>query len=364
MKVGILSMQRIYNYGSFLQAFALKSLLEKRGHEVCFVDIESKPNHSYLPNAKAQRFNEKIRHFDKYFFCRLKYSKKNRELNHLFYQQQKLFLELNDHHMISEGYDAIVIGSDEIFNCSSKSMWGVTRQRFGEIKHVPIVLSYAASCGNTGLKDVAEEDKTIIKNALKCMDRISVRDQNTREFIKAYTDQEPEVNLDPVLLYDFKEEMALGEREGVPDAPYMIVYAYRNRIESKMEIDAIQTYARQKGWKTIAIGGSQPWCDEFAVISPFQVLAYFKYAKCVVTDTFHGTVFSAMLNKPLAVLVRDSNKNKLEDLLKRLHIEQHKVSDIDQLDRIMRIANNYDLCNKIIEHEQQHACEYLGNIGL
>ena len=38
MKIGILSMQKILNYGSFLQAYALKNTIESLGHDVCFVD--------------------------------------------------------------------------------------------------------------------------------------------------------------------------------------------------------------------------------------------------------------------------------------------------------------------------------------
>lgn len=77
--------------------------------------------------------------------------------------------------------------------------------------------------------------------------------------------------------------------------------------------------------KTIAIGGSLPWCDEFAVLTPFQVLAYFKNAQCIVTDTFHGTVIAAKFNKPVAIIIRDSNYNKLWDLVERLHIQKSYI---------------------------------------
>ena len=107
-----------------------------------------------------------------------------------------------------------------------------------------------------------------------------------------------------------------------------------------------------------------PWCDEFAVITPFQVLAYFKHAACVVTDTFHGTVISAKLNRPVAVLVRDSNMNKLDDLLKRLHIEQHKVFDMGQLEQILQLNDNYAECNKIIATECEHTQKYFDVMGL
>ena len=52
MKIGILSMQRVYNYGSFLQAFGLKTLMEQRGHEVRYVDIEKKKG--YVPKKKSK----------------------------------------------------------------------------------------------------------------------------------------------------------------------------------------------------------------------------------------------------------------------------------------------------------------------
>ena len=44
MKVGIMSMQRVINYGSYMQAFALKTMLEGLGHEVVFVDYKAKPS--------------------------------------------------------------------------------------------------------------------------------------------------------------------------------------------------------------------------------------------------------------------------------------------------------------------------------
>ena len=41
MEIGILSMQRVVNYGSFLQAYALKQTISALGHTVEFVDIEN-----------------------------------------------------------------------------------------------------------------------------------------------------------------------------------------------------------------------------------------------------------------------------------------------------------------------------------
>lgn len=364
MKVGILSMQRIYNYGSFLQAYALKTLLEQRGHEVLFVDIEKKTQCNNKKRTKLQRFIGRVKYIDKFLFRRIQDSKKNEQLNILFKEQQKKYLKLEERNMTSDGCEAVIIGSDEIFNCSPISEWGITEQRFGKIPGVPNVLSYAASCGYTGMDDLDDGNIEIIKDSLACMKGISVRDKNTERFVKELISKSPEMNLDPVLIFDFKDEIARGEQEGIPKYPYMVVYAYHNRIDSPNEINAIKKYAKRHGLKTIAIGGSLPWCDEFVVITPFQVLAYFKHAACVVTDTFHGTVISAKLNRPVAVLVRDSNMNKLDDLLKRLHIGHHKVSDVGQLEQILQFSDNYEECNKIIANECKHTKKYFDVMGL
>lgn len=360
MKIGILSMQRVYNYGSFLQSYALKKLVESMGHEVKFVDIEyAKKRSENVKKTKLANYIKKLKYVDKYFFRRMEYSKRNHRLNQLFSQWQKEYLGMESVKSEADDCDGVIIGSDEIFNCDSHSVWGITGQRFGEIEGVSLVFSYAASCGYTTFEDVEEKDKKIISNALGKMKAISVRDKNTYDFVKKMGGEKIEFNLDPVLVYNFEEEIEAGMKQGVPQQPYMVVYAYHNRIDSQEEIKNIKMYAKKHNLKTIAIGGSLPWCDEFALISPFQVLAYFKNATCIVTDTFHGTVIAAKLNKPFAVLVRESNANKLDDLLNRLNIEEHSVKKSSELEEILNKMHNYDVCNKIIMEEKKHTKAYL-----
>ena len=134
-------------------------------------------------------------------------------------------------------------------------------------------------------------------------------------------------------------------------------------INDKEEIKSIKDYAKNNGLKTIAIGGSLPWCDEFAVLTPFQVLAYFKNAQCIVTDTFHGTVIAAKFNKPVAIIIRDSNYNKLWDLVERLHIQKHIYCKGMDIASILQSRDDYDLCNKEIKKGIKDADEYLKECG-
>ena len=82
----------------------------------------------------------------------------------------------------------------------------------------------------------------------------------------------------------------------------MIVYAYGTRIRKIEEIQAIKKFARKHKLKIIALEGVQNWCDDYIVADPFRMLDYFYYAEYVVTDTFHGTIFSIINRKSLQQL--------------------------------------------------------------
>ena len=121
--------------------------------------------------------------------------------------------------------------SDEIFNCDSNSIWGIKGQRFGDIANIDFCVSYAASCGYTGAENIRADDRKTIESGLKKLSHISVRDKNTFNFVKDVSGRAANYNLDPVLIYDFYEEVRQGEKEGIPIEPYS-----NNDFQSGMEL--------------------------------------------------------------------------------------------------------------------------------
>ena len=119
-------------------------------------------------------------------------------------------------------------------------------------------------------------------------EEISVRDANSGSIVEQLTGEEPVYNLDPVLTYDY---MNCCNRISQIKATekYLILYAYAGRI-SNDEADWIAEYAKKKNLKVYAIGGIQKCADRFVDCSPFEVLAYFRNAEEVITDTFHGSI--------------------------------------------------------------------------
>lgn len=77
--------------------------------------------------------------------------------------------------------------------------------------------------------------------------------------------------------------------------------------------------------------------------TPFEVLKVFEKAAYVVSDTFHGTIFSIITHSKFCTLVRDTAVNKMTTLLKMVGLQNHIVKNCKELDSILMNDINYDL---------------------
>ena len=188
---------------------------------------------------------------------------------------------------------------------------------------------------------------------------ISVRDENTRSIVEKLTGTMPESHLDPVLIYDFllKEDIP----KAVKEKDYLLLYGYSGRF-TKAECSAIRSYAKEKNLKILYIGGVQQCYGRFIDCSPFEVLAYFKNATAVVTDTFHGSIFSIITHSNFAVFIRSAgygNAEKVRDLLRRLKLENRIITEMQGIDSVLSVFPVYEETDRIIENERTKAYKYL-----
>lgn len=369
MRICILSMQDVQNMGSLLQSYALKEMLTQMDLKVGFLPVESRDKDNLLIQNSVEDFREEAEHIgglsrlkkiDKFFFTRLKNSllrKKQFEIYDRF--REKYFASPSRTQVLI--YDYCVIGSDEVFNCSNKTKWGFTSQLFGDVKEAKHIITYAASCGSTTVKKIPVEVAESIRNAMSNLDAVSVRDKNTKEFVKKLTGKDACVHLDPVLVYDFKDEIDRSVSvEGLPQS-YCVIYSYDNRIHEKSEIESIKNFCREHNMTPICVGIPQFWIKDYIVADPFQCLKVFQNAKFVITDTFHGTIFSVKYCKRFATIVRGSNKNKLQDLIDRVQISNHQISQISssELDRAFDVVHDKKSFDSFIEKERVRSKSYL-----
>lgn len=365
MKISILSMQRILNYGSVLQAYSLKKMLEEQGHDVSFIDIESREEDNDLldPKFYIHFYEDSYEEPGKNVLGNTLIKMQNKLMwinqKKMFHTFQKNKLGLNETNNSKE-YDCCVIGSDEVFNCLQPSKWGFTSQLLGNVHQAKKVITYAASCGYTSADKVPEKIKPLIRESFSKIQSFSVRDANTYEFVKSFSDNEEiSIHLDPVFVGDFDTEIeSFSKKMRLPDN-YCLIYAYSGRLNDKKSIDTIMSFCKKHNMLPIALGGIHNWIRCHPCYNPFEVLWAFKNASFVITDTFHGAIFSAKYSKRFAIVKRASNSNKLGDLLSRLPIKDHLVQEISELETKYIIEKNEEQMNEYITKDRERTIAYL-----
>lgn len=361
--IGILSMQRIKNYGSFLQAYGLKKIIEELGYDVQFVDYKvEKPiiNDDEKNKNVIQKGLATLKGKAK-FLHKIQYIKHKNQFGKKYYK----LLNLTEKPNYTPKLDTLVIGSDEVFNCIQKNKnVGYSLELFGKDNNANKVISYAASFGNTTIEKIKKYDKVDeLKKLLNNFSSISVRDANSSKVVEELIGKKTVQNLDPVLMFDYMKKCKEIPNINIKEK-FMILYAYSGRISIE-EAKFIKKYCKEKNIKIYSIGGAQPYADKFIDCSPFEVLAYFKNAEFIITDTFHGSIFSIINQKNFVTLVRKSvgneygNEEKLTDLLNRLKLSNRIIYDIKDINHKLNENINYYEIFKIIDKERENTYGYL-----
>lgn len=362
IRTGILSMQRIFNYGSFLQAYGLKRILEELGCRVTFVDYHE--GDCLIPPKEGKGWKRKISKAMDVFRCRASLREKLRFIKYKknYAKNYYPYLSLDDDKTYMPVLDLLVVGSDEVFNCvQDNPNVGFSPELFGEGSNANRLISYAASFGNTTMEKLeAYHVKERVASWLKSFDMLSVRDSNSGVIVKALTNKKPEYHLDPVLVYDF-----LGKCSEIPEqvseSDYMILYGYSGRF-SREECYAVRSFADKRGLKVLCIGGIQHCCDRFIDCTPFEVIAYFQHAEYIVTDTFHGSILSIITHSSFASFIRShgyGNAEKIQDLLSRLKQEKRIATKGSDLEGVLQRPVRYEETDRIIVEEREKAYEYI-----
>lgn len=370
-KVGIMSMQRIYNYGSFLQGYALKKLIENLDSEiqVSFVDyIAGEP----LISPQSIKKNGLMRNITKLKeYNNVNSSLKNKIIffNHKRTYAKRFFplLGITDEKNNNTNLDVLVIGSDEVFNCVQSNInVGYSRDLFGHNSNAKKIISYAGSFGNTTLSKIKNHNIfDNLSNDFSEFDAVSVRDSNSYQIVKELGVKDPVLNVDPAIAYDYMNLEKSIPKNRLYKEKYIIVYGYSGRLNLE-ENKILKEYAKKRKLKILCFGGVQSCCDEFIDCNPFELLAYFRDAEAIITDTFHGTIFSIINNKQFGTIIRKSinntygNEEKLGFLLDFYGLSNQKIIDnIDLIDEILENDIDYLTVNKKLQIERENSYEFL-----
>ncbi len=353
MKIGILTHYNVHNHGALLQLYALKAVLEKNGNEAKALTF--KKNYDFMPTDADKKYEISLKSLLFY----LSYLKKFGLARTLFNIRKKKMLGefrkplLGEYYSRADKLDAVFVGSDEVFSIEA----GVNPYFFGIGVPTENIFSYAASCGPTKIEDMNNRKvASMIAAGLNDMKKISVRDKNTKEAVFELTGINVAEVCDPVILYGYKEEQEKLERKIKKD--YLAIYAYDNNMNDPDEVKKIKDYAKKNDLMIVSVGYYHKWCDKCVDGSPIDILAYFKYATCVVTDTFHGSVMSLITNTQFVTKIR-TNGNKLFDLLSRYELTDRMIEDFSEIDEKTQEKIDYGKTNSLLEESRKASLAYI-----
>lgn len=332
-KIGILTFQNANNYGAVYQAFALKKTVEKLGYEVGVINYDS-PSMG-LKRIQQSQFSNFI---GRYLNLTPEYSKKEE-------------IEITD-------FSAIISGSDQVWN---PRLTGNDMTYFLDFVEDDVKkISYAASIGLNG--DLFMEYKDVFDRYVPKFHGISLREETHVPYIQSIVqDKEVISSVDPSLLLTSKEYLEAFNLPDERSEDFIFVFSYA--LDPKM-YDFANMLSLKTGDKIVALApyNSGNFIDSACVLKnvpPVEWLELFNKAKLIITDSFHGMMFSIIFNKPFyAYTPNRSNVARVKDILRKLGLEDRKLTNIKNVNDVS-LAINYESVNEILEKERQKSINYL-----
>lgn len=355
MKIGIITHYDVHNHGAVLQMYALEKVLEKYDNQVKGLTFHK--NYDFLESYAENKYNISLKSIPYYMGYLLKKGLKKTYFNYRKKQILDKFKLKNNMigEKISESKDLAVvfIGSDEVFSIEA----GLTPEFWGNNIECKNIFSYAGCFGPTTLEFIKEKDaENFIKNGINNLKKISVRDENSKKIIETLSGKEAILVCDPVILYGYINEKQNFKKQF--NEKYILVYSYDNNMNNNDEINYIKKFANDCNYRVYSVGFYHEWCDKNINCDPIELLEYIKNAEYVLTDTFHGTVMSLVMETEFVTKVH-TNSNKLGFLLKEYECLERITKDFSTTSEIVTKKINYKKINEIIKEKRDISTKFI-----
>lgn len=352
MKIGIVTFSRCDNYGAELQAYALQKKLNGMGYDAEVLDLEMQKKELASSRVIKKAIVNRYKQFglwkgtgkvlrlmaDKYALHQS--AKRNQDK---IAEKHKLFTSFfNDftrhsdrHYSLSEvytadmPYDIYIAGSDQIWNYMQTDHLDVYFLMFAN-RFQARKVSYAASFS---VPSIPDDLKGKYKKLIENLDFISVRELDGQKIVEECSGQKAEVVLDPTLLLDKKEWMKnVSVDRAYADRRYVLIYTLSGSryiyhlaksVASRLGVEVINiksNFCRTKGDEGIT---------HLYDVGPREFVSLFGHAAYVITDSFHGTVFSINFNIPFTTLLNPSSNmnSRALSILKITGLESRLIYD-------------------------------------
>ena len=356
------------NYGGILQAYALKTVLEKMGHEAWLIDTNlnrvsssrqiwrlAKETVSYLKGEVSMINPKRVRHK-----AYLKYTKPFSD--HHIPRITKTFTSVDDLMKATEkyGFEAYVVGSDQIWNTKYFKNIEVAFFSFLRDKNV-IKLSYAPSFGGDVWK-YTEDQTRKCKELIKQFDGVSVREDAGINFCKKYLDCQAIFVLDPTMLLTQKEYLQFLSIDKNSKKGGMFTYVLDGSPDKKELIEEVAKRKQLVSYQLDIMEGYDSCPLEWRTKAKVEDwIKSFHDAEFIITDSFHGTVFSILFNKPFFVLINyERGASRFKSILNFFNLSDRIISsEDDSIGEKLDKEIDWNAVNEILDGKRQESMSFL-----
>lgn len=368
MKVAILTINDYTNYGNRLQNYAVQEVLKNLGVETLTI----------INTTRHNNFNENKNMFSKYItkintigingivrkiIFRIKgidekKLKSSKEIN--FREFSKLYiseseLKINEGNIptdIGRYFDYFITGSDQV--------WNPNFIRFSEVDFLTFVpkekrIAYAPSFGVSSIPVVYKED---FKKWIDGMNSLSVREYAGAKLIKDLTGRTAEVLVDPTMMISRDNWLNISKVSSLkPKNAYLCTYFLGETYEAHK--NSVLKIAKSKNLEVVNLGSLYD-SDRYS-IDPSEFLDYIASSELFMTDSFHGTIFSIIFEKPFIVYDRvsklQSMNSRIDTLLTKFNMMERKWESVKQSQDYF--GADFSQTGPIFEYERSKAYKYL-----
>lgn len=351
MKIGILTFHWGTNYGGVLQSFALQETLKKMGHTVEIINFAPLSHRDKLLQCLRLRSPSKT---FKLFIERLK-EKKFKPFRKLHLNCGKRYYSLAELEKDPPELDVYISGSDQVW--SPFIALGVGKPYYLPFG-VPTVkrISYAASLGSL---EFPKEILNKVKPYLDRFDGISVREVSSVKILKDAGYENVELMPDPALLLEKSDlEKLLKNKKSTKKDEFCLYYILQ---ENQDVINQLFNYSKKKG--NISVISTKELKNSMIGIEEW--LMNIKDSKFIVTNSFHGVIFSILFEKQFVVTPIIGKWSVMNDriftLLEKFNLSNRLIDIYDEVlfDNVIKSKINWAEKQIILKEIREEALSFL-----
>lgn len=371
MKIGTLTFHITSNYGALLQAYALQVVLNRMGHSSEVINYQFPGSENLLCQklSDCRTFRRKIQLLRGFVWClagpvgygqRLRIARSIDFIKNYIPVSEYVYGSYPDLKKEATAYDVYITGSDQVWNPTLKE----TSDEAYLLEFVPggrSKISYAASFG---VPELPQDQLELYGRALQKFNHISVREQEGVEIVRKVTDgKDAQLVLDPTMLLTREQWLDLAVYKP-KHKEYILCYFLDDFDQSRQFVNDLQVHY---GMPVLYIGFNKKYLfdSKIELISeagPREFLGLYANASHVVTNSFHGTVFSLLFRKSFYSMLgsnphRKSMNGRLYNLANMLNMERRicEVSSMVRCDQPL----DYGKINLVLDSEREKSLAFI-----